>query len=187
MIGYRRAALRLHGLSDSDRAWILRSLSEGQRVEIGRLLAELKQMGVPKDNSWLPGFVDVLPQGQREMDADDPAMRLVSVLSDASIDRINLLLADEPDVVVAAVLNCHAWKWRKNFTDSLSPSKCVVIDTLQPSKWPSRLRDAILEEVVRKYLGIERTNSPRAGNSSGKARAKKVRWFPFARKSSWQP
>lgn len=51
--GARRCALALHALHPSDQEWMLRRLDVGMVPEIRRLLDELAELGMPRDNAIL--------------------------------------------------------------------------------------------------------------------------------------
>lgn len=186
MIGYRRAALCLHGLSESDRAWVLQSLPDGQRLELTRLLSELQAMGVPRDKSWLPHMPGGLNTGKDTRIVVPPGMELVALLEAVPINRVMVLLEGEPDEVIAILLHCHRWNWRQAVIEALKPMRCAHVMGLQPDAWSARVRDAVLEALLAKYRSIvqQHADGSRALNGNGSHR--RWRWFPTAGKRAWR-
>ena len=185
MIGYRRAALCLHGLSERDCSWVLQSLPDSERMELDRLLSELKDMGVPRDRSWLPRHFNGVRHDGSATTRSDPGMELIAALSDAPVGRVVDLLNGEPDVVVAALLGCHAWEWKDAFVEKLKPMRRPQVLELQSAQWPARVRNAIFAALLQKHVRADSaaTGAPslRQGGHGGKMR----RWLPLVRKRLW--
>lgn len=93
----RQSALALHALAAQDRAWVLAALSEGQRAVLQPLLAELEEIGIPRD-------ADLLQAVQ------PPA---TGARSSGELDVLARLLRREPRGVAAGFLNAESWPWRR--------------------------------------------------------------------------
>lgn len=138
----RRAALMLHGLADVDRRWLLERLAPAQRQAVEPLLAELAGLGIPRDGAeggpvWPqataapmavpPGVAAPSPEPGRspvEPVADEPARgrpmpAADDVLVRLSVAEAGLLLADEPDGLVADVLASGAYPWQAALLEAL--------------------------------------------------------------------
>lgn len=186
MIGYRRAALCLHGLSERDCSWVLQSLPDSERIELDRLLSELKDMGIPRDNSWLPRQINSAHCDYAAANLLDPRMELIAALGGAPVGRMVELLNGEPDVVIAAVLGCHEWEWKDAFVEKLKPMRRPQVLELQSAHWPLRLRNAIFAALLQKFACSEPVRAgvqtAHPGHRGGKAR----RWLPITGKRLWQ-
>lgn len=185
MIGYRRAALCLHGLSHRDCSWVLQSLPDSERIEIGRLLSELKDMGIPRDRSWLPRQINGARRDSDSAMSFDPGMELIAALSDAPVGRVTDLLNGEPDVVIAAVLGCHAWEWADAFVEKLKPMRRPQVLELQSAQWPVRLRNAVFTALLQKYLRTEPAGTGVQPTRLVRRRGKAWHWLPMAGKRLW--
>lgn len=183
MIGYRRAALYLHGLSEADRGWVLRSLADDERTELGRLLRELETMGIPRDQTWVVPALNRPSDSQLDGDTD-PRLELIAVLSDVPVGRVFELLNGEPDVVIATVLGCHAWTWNDAFVERMKPMRRPQVLELQSRHWPARLRDAVYAAVLQKYTRLAPQPAiavPAARGLRGRWR----RWLPKSGRRQW--
>ena len=60
-MGTRRAALTLHALEQSDRAWLLGQLGPGQRELLAPLLADLESLGIPRDRALIQDALTAEP------------------------------------------------------------------------------------------------------------------------------
>ena len=96
----RRSALRLAGLADEDRAWILERLPEASRLRVADLLAELRKKGVAFDEQLLAELEPPRPEERR------------AGLGTASAREVLDALEGEPDWIVASLLRSGPWPWR---------------------------------------------------------------------------
>lgn len=86
--GTRRAALTLHALNGTDRAWLMRQLSPDQRDAMASLLAELDSLDIPRDSALIQDALASAPAPAR---ATPPPV-------DLDAERLCRVLAREPDV-----------------------------------------------------------------------------------------
>jgi hypothetical protein len=122
--GLRQAALLLHTLPATDRAWMLSQLPDGQRVQMDRLLAEVAELGVPADPSLLDDVVrdaaGALPASRGALSPTTPVVRRLSRLSPTLVAE---LLQGEPDRLIAQLLRLADWDWADEALQRLGPSR----------------------------------------------------------------
>lgn len=120
----RRAALVLHALQESDRAWLLASLQPSQRSLLEGLVEELQQLGIPTDPSLVDEAIEATaPRSQ-------PTAR--PVLTDAELERADVrvlarILAAEPAPLIARLLRVRPWPWSAELLAQLGDAKRVAI------------------------------------------------------------
>jgi hypothetical protein len=66
--GVRQAALTLHAMPASDRAWLLAALSPQEREQLHALLEELQALGIPADSTLAAGLAQDAVPAAREAD-----------------------------------------------------------------------------------------------------------------------
>ncbi len=153
----RRAALTLHGLSATDRQWVLGQLRPVQRAELEALLAELVELGIPSD----PALVEAALQHPH---GTEPSL---SMPPPAPIDSSPQVLAElfrhEPDVLLGLYL------------DTLETSGVEQVLRQLPSERVVRLRGApaaalrqatALREALREVVHAH-THPPAQGAAVG--------------------
>lgn len=115
--GYRKAALKLHGMSDADRGWMLQRLPQDERARLNALLRELRDLGIKPDQRVSDGvaaeearqtFLSAIPEHSEVASALD-------ILCAANPGEISAVLSAEPENMVAAVLAVYPWTWRVRF------------------------------------------------------------------------
>ncbi|SEK93066.1 hypothetical protein SAMN05216359_10419 [Roseateles sp. YR242] len=115
----RQAALLLHSLDESDRAWMLGQLAPAERAEAQALLAELTALGVPSDPELLQAVLAEAPRRSGTTEPDSPRHRLEM----ASAAEVAELLRAEPDALIARLLRETAWAWHAGVLDRLGPAR----------------------------------------------------------------
>lgn len=130
MDGQRQAALALHGLPEADRAWMLGQLAEPQRVQVSRLLAELAELGIPREPIPIPVAA---PAPMR------PGLR-------------EALHRESPDFV-AALLAAEPWPWKAAYLASLPRARRAAISSRLGARESQpvapRLQMSLIEKGVR--------------------------------------
>lgn len=114
---YRKAALKLYGLTASDREWVLGRLTDAQGQYLRELLKELHDIGIPVNCQWADdvstksddslGHKQISPVQQAELEIES-----------ADLTSLKRLLDYEPDRVVALVLAFREWSWRDAYLNS---------------------------------------------------------------------
>ena len=141
--GARKAALRLSGIGEADRRWILGQLPGEQQSQIARALGELKQITGARELDF-GLFLD--EQARIAMDAQSsPGARSFNSLPYADASA---LLGQLPDHHLAIVLNSSLWHGSEQFLKECSAARRKSLATLQPVVAPSTT-DAILAELAR--------------------------------------
>lgn len=148
----RRSALLLHSLQSPDRDWMLSQMVPDQRGTLQKLLLELGELGIPRDQSLLEQTLAGLASlavATAVASKDDP----IFLLENASVAAIANVLKDEAPQVVARLLACRKWPWSSALLMELGPLKRRQIESLvhavaQPAP---HLSDALVT-VVAKHL-----------------------------------
>lgn len=149
---YKKAALYLHGLHQTDRAWLLERLSATQRNKVSPLLQELTDLGIP-EHSLLVNDINTVgsefEQGETSSIAEAHGEQKVQVLKRqlAAVAEPSVLnvLSQQENYVVAAITQMAPWPWLPALQDkmgselSLSPT-----ERLTPAMQGSLL-EALLE------------------------------------------
>ena len=147
MSGSRRAALCLHGLEDSDKHWLLQSLSTGQRQQLEGMLEELEQIGIPKGQRWFPELMHESPPVGKETSRDH-VDNLSDQIDSVSAERISELLEHEPVCVITALLSYRNWTWRQAYL-----SKQYVQKKQRLIQEIERYQDTVKPKVMMVLLG----------------------------------
>jgi hypothetical protein len=149
----RRAALTLHALHADDRNWVLAQLGP-QRVELDALLAELTELGIPRD----PELVNTaLAASQRE----SMAQRSPKVSLKADSKALAKLLSAEPDAIALRCLALLDETQRAEVTTLLMGDKRVRLKSAAPVTAAPALTAAIAQLVMTK-LAAQTTAESRA-------------------------
>jgi hypothetical protein len=131
--GYRRAALQLYSLSESDRDWVLHKLPNERAERILRLIDELTELGIPKEQSWLiPAKTESESQFQSEQKVT-PQQRAALEIESADIDVLEYVLDRESDAVVALILLYRSWSWRASYLNACNPQRRQRIEAKEES------------------------------------------------------
>lgn len=114
MTHLREAALALHALEPSDRAWLVERLTPAQQRAVSPLLAELAELGIPAD----AGLVDEALRESAHGVARSAQQRIAALPAAQAAQ----LLRGEPAPFVACVLGLAAWPWTPPYVASLDAS-----------------------------------------------------------------
>lgn len=148
----RRAALTLHALHADDRDWVLGQLGRPQRVELEALLAELTELGIPRD----PELVNTaLAASQPELFAKQAP----KVTLQAESKTLARLLSAEPDVIALRCLALLDETQRVEVTSLLMGDKRVRLKSAAPVRAAPALTAAIAQLVAAKLAAQTATES----------------------------
>ncbi len=114
MNGLRKAALYLHGLSETDRLWLLDALSDEERAQLSACMEELAAMDIPNGNPWLPELAESQTFEKPRVESDDTEPELEAI-DRADLAQINRALEDEPEWLIALLLKHRVWSWRQAY------------------------------------------------------------------------
>ncbi len=142
MSGHRRAAVALHGLQAADRQAMLAQLPEQDQHILQDYLAELDALGF----SYGPDLAQELPA--RAETGVDPVQQLRRM----PLARLLPVLADEPALVIARVLQMHAWPWQESFLGQLPAllKQRVRAHLAQDLPAAPKLQAFLLDKLLRK-------------------------------------
>lgn len=121
--GHRLAALRLHGLGDHDREWILAALSDEDRNKVVRLLDELQDLGFSKEVARM-----IEPASRPAAMPRQSA--LIAQIDDAPPRLIASVLSDEQPATIAVLLGYHPWRWHRSVMRRLGSARRMAIERL---------------------------------------------------------
>lgn len=108
----RRAALLVHALPLRDQEWLLGSLPPHHRVELELLLEELRDLGIPPDESLLRDVVEAAAPGAG-------AAQRLEQLTPQQVAALVDLLRKEPPQLVATLLAARPWTWKREVLAAL--------------------------------------------------------------------
>ena len=165
MSAVRESALVLHGLSPSDRDWMLSRLPGERADELRVLIDELQTLGLPADAELTARALHA-PQ-TASMPAKTPAAPTgaVQAIAAATVGQMQQVLHEEADSVRAIVASSSAWRWRERWLSRLEPLRAGRVRKLmlEQATTPA-LREAVLEAVAQRLrtLGKEQPAAPAA-------------------------
>ena len=136
----RQSALALHALASQDRAWVLAALPEGQRAALQPLLAELEEIGIPRDADLLQA---VQPPAARQRSAGE-------------LDALARLLRREPPGVAAVFLAAEAWPWRREVLQQVGARAAEPGSDVRGPM----LRRALIEAVQEEWAAACKADPP---------------------------
>ena len=128
--GYRKAALSLHGLGKSDQKWLLSKLPESDREKVVVMLSQLRNMGVPEDPALIADVNHNKPGVSRTGVTDTSHEGLQTVITDidsAPVDEVFAILSEEPNWIIAVLLEAHDWTWTQAFLVSLDNDRRAAV------------------------------------------------------------
>jgi len=166
----RRAALTLHALSDADRGWLLAALPGTQRAVLQPLLAELRQLGIPREDAFLAGAQE---HGAPAAAAGNDQWLLE--LDDVGVTALAGVLQAQPAQFTQALLALRPWPWRAQLLEALGEqTRSAVLAATLPAPCP-RLRAAILQALQPKWQAARDAQPVRPQGAWGRARARLAR------------
>ena len=152
----RRAALLVHAMPAGDRDWLLGSLAPHHRVELELLLDELRELGIPPDETVLHEILAAQAHAQAPARPDGAIERLEK-LAPHQVETLAQLLGREPPQLAATLLGLRAWPWAQALSAALAPANV----TPRPTRAPA-LQQALCESILRRLEACAPVQSPRA-------------------------
>lgn len=192
--GAKQAALLLHSLPPSDRAWVLSKLDAEQLTELQPLIAELDDMGLP--SRLTPMDREALEQSLDLAGGSLAGHLLARAGSPAGVDRTALSDADflkgltpqeqsalarawsvEQPELVAYALKLQQWPWQSTLLEQLPVTQRGrvqnALELMMPVTAESRLALALMVQMRALCAGSKReavaTASAPAASRSGKS------------------
>lgn len=145
----RRAALTLHAFAQQDRAWMLNSLPEEDRQSLGRLLAELEELGIPQDPALAAA---VLPESAGRREEGDCWLE---GLQGAAVIALERVLAREPAAVTRALLSMQPWPWRAQLLAATDACRRAELELERTSCTPRSAMTQALLVALKKEVASE--------------------------------
>ena len=169
----RHAALAIHALSDEDQRWMLERLPQARREVLDPLLAELRELGIPRDAG------EASPAGSPAriapaVAAPAPSLSDVDWLAQLPASTIVAGLAGEAPQVVAALLACRAWPW----ADEVAAAFSVAVPASMPAPRLLEVLGRGLAQRLRRGVQAEAmTSETRAVPHERRARRSTGSWW----------
>jgi len=139
----RQAALLVHALGETDKAWVLAQLPVSQQQQMRSLLDELSELGIPVDRRLID--VALLKRPLTPAPADDDSFVSTVVASDVA-----RVLRAEPTAFVRKLLACKHWPWAAKVAEELAlPAPPEPADDHAPSDAFRRCATQLLADRLR--------------------------------------
>lgn len=164
--GARQAALLLHAMSPSDRAWMLDALPQAQREALRALLSDLEALGIPSDPSIIAEATASASPARHALPSDEDVLR---TLDGERIDAMVRLMRAEPAGLIAESLRLAGWPWHKDLLSALDPQHRRQVEAALSSSsqgsTPPALRAALAASIVARLREpAPRAEQPRRGS-----------------------
>lgn len=158
-----KAALLLHALSESDRAWLLGQLPLPQQQQLQTLLDELEILHIPVDRDFVRQVMAASAAGasQSKSDTDD-------ALESADPRALAQVLNTEPVELVASLIAMRTWPWKERLLSELKDAKRSMVlarlgqTSASAESRPVRQIDLQLMDLLAERLAL----TPPAASSS---------------------
>jgi flagellar motor switch protein FliG len=140
--GYRKAALKLHGMGEADRKWVLQRLQAHERTQISALMRELKELGI-KACQLIAEDISAHDARQELLQVSGKGADFVQALDSvcgASAAELSALLSSEPDNMVTVILSAYPWPWRARLLADYGVEKRQRISRMLPQAPHTRAR-----------------------------------------------
>lgn len=112
-----KAALLLHALGESDRAWMLGELPPPQQRQLQLLLNELETLGIPVDREFVQKVIATSAAGATQSKSVTDALENADPLALARV------LSAEPAELIAGLIALRTWPWKERLLSELKDGK----------------------------------------------------------------
>lgn len=117
-----KAALLLHALEESDRAWLLAQLPQPQQQQLQTLLDELKTLRIPVDREFVRQVMAVPAAGTSQ-----PECTAGDALAGADPRALAQVLNAEPAELIASLIAMRTWPWKERLLSELKDAKRSLV------------------------------------------------------------
>ena len=150
MSNERHAAVLLHAMSMNDREWIMGRLSEDHRAQLTPMLAELSDLGIPRQQELLlqlQARAAATPHAAAAPEESAPALPTTPTarLASANETQLKASLLQEPPVFIAAVLSGLPAHRRSELMAALAPAKAERVEARLARATAPALAEAALD------------------------------------------
>jgi hypothetical protein len=155
----RRAALTLHALPEADCEWVLTGLAPAQREAVTPLLADLRELGIPRDGTLLAGILSEQhrPSPQRK----EPVW--LEHLEGPEVTALARVLSAEPAALTRSLLAMQPWSWTQELLPALDGAcRCELERMGRGTPPPARVQSALLEALRPRVEAERRCSAPMA-------------------------
>ena len=112
-----KAALLLHALGESDRAWLLGELPPPQQRQLQVLLNELETLRIPVDREFVQQVMATAAAGAPQ------SKSATDVLENADARALARVLSAEPAELIAGLIALRTWPWKERLMSELKDGK----------------------------------------------------------------
>ena len=145
---HKLAALRLSGLSQKDREWILSRLPVTDQEKIADLIDEVGKFGIDSSDEnllkMISGNGNKTNQKLATLNEESPRC---TIINNAEVQDIINVLNNLPDEITATILSERSWKWEQDFMLSKGSKGFEQLKSLKKkeSKLGDRAKAVLIE------------------------------------------
>ena len=155
--GYKKAALRIHGLGETDRQWILGNLPEKEQGLLSVLLAQLSEMKLPENHLVFSDMIEEESSAYDDTSArkNDQVLSEIKTINNVSAALATAVLSREPDWMIALALIGGDWDWTEELINQLGAHRRERVHALiqkMSTRVPSKLRETIIDLLAKAFL-----------------------------------
>jgi hypothetical protein len=191
MEAYKKAALHIHSLNDSDRQWLLGNLPDHQVERLRPMLNELKSLGIPRRQDLVQAadeFDSPAPDAGPvpEQEVQEPP-EFVGRLMQAPPERLHRALMDEAPAVTAAALLACDWPWHHAVLDAFDAAQRQTISEAMvqmKGKVTEKASHALVRVLAEKLRHLPENQG--ADDDAVAETGRPARRWSIFRRRSWQ-
>jgi hypothetical protein len=191
MEAYKKAALHIHSLNDSDRRWLLGNLPDHQVERLQPMLEELRSLGIPRSQDLVQAaddFGSPAPDADPEPEqaAKEPP-EFVGRILPAAPERLHRALMDEAPAVTAAVLLACDWPWHHAVLDAFDAAQRQTISEAMEQmkgKVTEKASHALVRVLAQKLRHLP--ENPGADDDAVAETGRPARRWSIFRRRLWQ-
>jgi len=160
--GLRKAALMLSSLGEADRAWMLSHVGDAERARLDPLVAEARSLGFALDAGTLKDLIQPAAGAPGARSEAPPPAPAQTALEAADAGAVHDVLANEPDWLIAAVVQMRPWPWREALLRLLGTERRLRVQRARPRNAELRPRTAEALLAALEARLVERAPEPEA-------------------------
>jgi flagellar motor switch protein FliG len=124
MDAYKKTALVLYGLHETDKEWLLSHLPAQQKIILKGRLEELEALGIQPVEQDLSTIIrEFTEKYKKVVEKEDEIGDLLEKIDAVSLNSIQPLLDNESEQSVALILAVSNWSWASQYLSTLTIDK----------------------------------------------------------------
>jgi hypothetical protein len=155
--GYRKAALRLYGLAETDRQWLLSQLDESRREKITALLSELEAMGLSRQSARLaePAQEVKVAPGGKSVEGQPGTKRQDGPLDNVAVVLVENALSGEPAWMAGLIADLGGPGWSQSYLAALPAERrrALQLHPVRAADIKPGVRQALLDALMEDMNG----------------------------------